>query len=410
MIKLFTTLVSAFVLFVVTWVFGPAGEPVNIAQKHPQIVRPGESFVIELTVQKGGISGFARLQQFLPAGFTAEPIETQGAQFIDEDQNIKFIWTQLPSDPTFTVSYRVQVAPNASGLKVMNGLFSYIENNKTQKVSIDPSEITLGNPLADANAGTQPQVSRKLIAVRPESGEYKVEITIQQSALANSARFVDYIPDGCTATVIDSRGAKFTFENQKAEFNWSRLPSDKSFTISYAVKSNRPAVTPVIDGMFVYGDDSLNETPELTEEVAAETEAAETATAETVTEKTSAVAEATAAAQSIDMNPVVAPSPVISLPAPQSGIFFKVQIAATRRSPVRNTPWFRKNCKITDEVALMEHEGWRKYVIGHFNTYKEATHAKKVTREKIKDAFVVAYMDGQRIDVRQALKSNSINQ
>ena len=100
----------------------------------------------------------------------------------------------------------------------------------------------------------------------------------------------------------------------------------------------------------------------------------------------------------------------IQLPAPQSGIYYKVQISATMKSPVRNNAWFSTKYKWQDNVDLAMQDGWKKYMIGTFNNYEQAKAFRNQTSEKISDAFVVAYDHGQRISVQEALKSNKSNQ
>jgi len=90
------------------------------------------------------------------------------------------------------------------------------------------------------------------------------------------------------------------------------------------------------------------------------------------------------------------------IPAPQKGIFYKIQIAATRKSPLRTDKFFREKFHIDQHVDLAEQEGWRKYMIGNFETYASANEFSRRTREKVPDAFVVAYKNAQRIPIKEA--------
>lgn len=65
---------------------------------------------------------------------------------------------------------------------------------------------------------------------------------------------------------------------------------------------------------------------------------------------------------------------------------------------------------MTEEVSLTYHEGWKKYLIGTFNDFKSANIHKRKTREKVSDAFVVAYQDGQRISLKEAAAAGTTNQ
>src|SRR5690606_27706498 len=110
----------------------------------PAQVATGGNFTVALTVKKGSIDGFAKLQQILPDGFTAERIETSNATFSFKDQTVKCIWMALPTDEEFTVSYKVSVDPSVSGNFDLFGSFSYIENNEKQEISLPHISITVG--------------------------------------------------------------------------------------------------------------------------------------------------------------------------------------------------------------------------------------------------------------------------
>jgi hypothetical protein len=92
-----------------------------------------------------------------------------------------------------------------------------------------------------------------------------------------------------------------------------------------------------------------------------------------------------------------------------SGLFYRVQIAATKRSSAKNTNWFNSKYHINTEVELTYQEGWKKYLIGQFTAYEDAKKYRNKTKERIPDAFVVAYENGTIISVRDALHRKTIN-
>ena len=408
MIKIVLLFASALSIFIAS-IFVTPESSIFVEQSFPTEVKPGTEFTVTLTVHKGKQTGFARLQQFLPKGFTAEAIDTKKAQFINDEESAKFIWISLPADEVFSVSYKVKVADNIDGKQVVNGLFYYIQDEKTQKLALDPIEITVSNSAIEAQ--NRPNVERKLISVNPDKGEYRVELTIHPNQETSGAQFIDDIPVNFNASAIETFGSTFTFEGQKAVFSWTTFPTESSFTISYLVHSSSSKTAPEINGMLVYGTDENKSESERSAEVIADD-----ATPDSIIDAliSSENERQLMAAKALESNNTTASATTanvdLNLPAPQTGIFYKVQICATRKSPARNGQFFEKKYKVTDNVELTNHEGWKKYIIGSFSSYEEAKAFGIKTKELVKDAFIVAYDNGERVPVNQAQANKKINQ
>jgi len=122
---------------------------VSVNTTLPATVAPGGSFTVELDVAKGDVSGFAKLQQNLPPGFSAEQGESANATFSFKDQKVKFLWMALPNN-NFQVSYKVNVDASLSGNQIIEGTFAYIQDNETEKYVIPKDIISVGANQADA--------------------------------------------------------------------------------------------------------------------------------------------------------------------------------------------------------------------------------------------------------------------
>ncbi len=82
------------------------------------------------------------------------------------------------------------------------------------------------------------------------------------------------------------------------------------------------------------------------------------------------------------------------------GIIYKVQIGAFRNKDL--TKYFNNNKNFSGDVDA---DGAKKYTLGEFVEYWEADNFKKYLREMgVKDAWIVAYKDGNRVPIKDALE------
>jgi hypothetical protein len=82
------------------------------------------------------------------------------------------------------------------------------------------------------------------------------------------------------------------------------------------------------------------------------------------------------------------------------GVVYKVQIGAFRNKDL--TKYFNNNKNFSGDVDA---DGAKKYTLGEFVEYWEADNFKKYLREMgVKDAWIVAYKDGNRVPIKDALE------
>jgi len=118
-------------------------DDVVVTQNIPETVEANADFTVEITLKKGDINGFAKLEQDLPDGFTALPIDMKGGSFTFERQKIKIIWFSIPTSNEFEISYSLKVAPQAKGKKIIGGKVYFLKDNQRQSTDIVPSSITI---------------------------------------------------------------------------------------------------------------------------------------------------------------------------------------------------------------------------------------------------------------------------
>jgi TolA-binding protein len=83
-----------------------------------------------------------------------------------------------------------------------------------------------------------------------------------------------------------------------------------------------------------------------------------------------------------------------------NGVVFKVQIGAFRNKDL--TKYFDNSPNFSGDVDA---DGTKKYSLGYFGDYWEADTFKKYLREMgVKDAWLVAYKNGQRVEMKDVLE------
>lgn len=257
---------------------------VIIEDNTPTTLQPGETKLVEISVNKGEIAGFAKLELVLPGGLTASPAETQGASFTFSGQKAKYIWMTLPDAQEFTVSYNITAEPSANGNLVVKGTFSYIKENQRVDYDLQSKLIAIGvagddvvetesdsdnsgdtatNDQGTTNDGSM-QCRRYVTEI--SANEYHVELEVSNAALEGFAKIMEKVPAGFAVEEDDSDGAIATIESSGIKYVWFDAPSTSSFTVSYRLQAMSSMSRPEIDGTFSFvRDNSPQELPVIEE-------------------------------------------------------------------------------------------------------------------------------------------------
>ena len=122
-------------------------QDVTVIQNIPANVAPNEEVIVSLTINKDDITGFAKIEQLLPVGFFASPIEVEGATFSFKDQKVKIIWMSLPEESEFTIHYKLKAPQDLNKKFTIRGKFSFIFNNEPKTIQIPKKHITISEGL-----------------------------------------------------------------------------------------------------------------------------------------------------------------------------------------------------------------------------------------------------------------------
>ncbi|MBL7981958.1 MAG: hypothetical protein JNL52_09135 [Flavobacteriales bacterium] len=294
MISKLVLLANLFGLFIIKAFFLA---DLSITQNIPASMAPGSEVRVTVNIEKGELTGFAKLQIDLPNGMSATAIETKGASFTFADGKAKFIWMSLPASPSFKVTYTLSADASASGVQQIRGRLSYIEDNERKTHELAPSTIDLGAAVAPAVAVTETtineteepanindlvsaaggapvgQVPVAVIdnfagtpAIQGAGGvsgtriitpitekEMLVEVTVKKGDIRGFGKLQETVPPGFTALEKSSDEAIFTAQDRIVKFVWLNLPARNEVKVVYKLRANeKPDGEYVIDGEFGY--------------------------------------------------------------------------------------------------------------------------------------------------------------
>lgn len=450
----------------------------SITQNIPTTMAPGTEVRVTVTVEKGTLSGFAKLQLDLPAGMTATAIETKGASFTFADQKAKFIWMALPASPKFNVSYTLKADASVSGSVNINGKLSYIEDNERKTYDLPTATIQVtGGAVAQTAPTTEPAPqetapvvappvvapdasndvvsaagaapvstepptaaappSLRLIPAQQGAGnvggtrtitaitesEMLVEVTISKGAIRGFGKLQESIPPGFTALEKSTDEAIFTSQGTIVKFVWLNLPAKSDLKVSYKLRgTGQPNGEYAVNGEFGYllndetqkavlGSTAFKVGPEAMLAQQAPDRSAPGESQQTAQEQPSTSGTEQASGNQQQTGQETAdrtekPKPVTTnrIPAPETGVTYKVQITAAHREV--GPEYFAERHHFTGAFSIERHEGWIKYTTGKFNQYREARDQRQAYiagGNNFPGPFVTAYNNGDRITVQEAL-------
>ncbi|MBL4706233.1 MAG: hypothetical protein JKY54_17025 [Flavobacteriales bacterium] len=397
-------------------------ENVSINHDFPTEINAGEEKVVIITLNKGAISGPARLKlDFTNAtGLEASEIESHGASFTFKDNSVLFIWYSIPADETITLKYKLKASADANGPQTVSGTSSYVDGGAREKMPIpsaivevngngtvstdpdpvDPDPIDPDVVVIDSSVDSIPPPPEVTTSrtVEADGDGFIVTVTINKENGKGFARLKEIIPNGFTAKGVQASGAVFTASSGTAKFLWSSIDVDTPVTVKYRLSPNPGtasgsySITGGFSAEFMVVDDV-------------------TKTANVDMSSFDYQGEVAGIdPDPVDPDPVdpdpVDPDPVDPDPVVNTGVEFKVQIMACHKNV--NQAYFKKRYGVTDRVATEAHEGWIKYTVGGYDKYKKARDKREqLSPLDLPHPFVSSYNAGERISVQEALMVTS---
>jgi hypothetical protein len=209
---------------------------------------------------------------------------------------------------------------------------------------------------------------------------FTMRCKIYKGALQGKAELTQILPIGFMVTDTAIAGAKVEFKNYTLSLYWDELPKDSIFEVTYNVQLDKIYGTlPMVSILYI---DTLNKEYRYKTDIFI---------------KRKIVAE-----------PIVVEEPVIEedeMQSPSDKVEFRIQIRAAYKQKI-STDSLARLLSIENTIEEERINNWYKYSIGSFKTYDEARAYRKdlVKRRLLKDAFIIAYFDNQRLNTLSELK------
>ena len=453
---------------------------VIVSMDVPKSVTAGTTFTVKLHIKKGNIQSFSRLFQDLPAGLQASSVYTANSDFSFQDKRVRMIWFRLPDTDTFSVLYSVAVDKRLKGQFTLSGSFSYISKNERKSLNVPAAQITiLPSPSLSPGLSVDIKDFEKIKQIKEQTikppqlfclrninpsgvlkGEYIVTVLIHKRDLNSYGKLEDTIPEGYFVYPLERKSGVFSFKQGIAKLQWTNLPEDQWFIISYRMTpqpgTSEKTGVPAGNFAFMYQNKTFSVPVHFTDVQLSQVYEknlnsildslstgkiglaylsmayrSEKETGESLlksqgetgknNEKLSLHENVADAAlnrkQDMEKMPSGKKPDIAEFPArddipedyvllPEKGLYFRIQIAASRQ--LVELPKHFQKMNVNDEIRVEKQDGWLKYTIGSFHIYEEARKYRDslCNNSKLTDAFIVAYNNGKRISIQEALNTN----
>jgi limonene-1,2-epoxide hydrolase len=419
---------------------------ITVSSNIPATLVAGQEIAIELKVRKGGMNGFAKLQLELPEGIVVKEAEDKGANYNYSAGTAKWVWPALPTESEIVVRLTLFIENSVLGSKTFGAKYSYVENNVKQVVEMEPVEVNVLPPGSEASlplaatteqdtakpvttVSSQPvstakdpdeqiSVTREISAGAGEN-EFLITVRIKKNGTKGFARYSDDLADGVIVKSARTDGGSFSVSDGKIKFVWVNVPEKDELEIAYTM-SGTTASAVMLAGEYSYLEDNQSKKYRVPMETIAfqtrnqtitetpvETPSQKTEPAVVTTEKKDPETVSPATVESVEraVAKKLSENTIEKTLSKKSGsLAFEVQVGAFTKSKVTAAK-LKKKFSIGESVRSEMHDGYVKFLTGSFSDYKNARNQRETikTVNGVKSAFVVAYNQGSRITVQEAL-------
>ncbi len=151
--------------------YAAGAEQIVSIRQAPYISPEGDAYIVNVLVNKENKQKFAKIEEEIPGGYSAVEMENKDAIFTFKDGKAKFLWMNMPQEPSFVVSYKLIPDNPQAPAPEIEGEFSFLEDEKTIVTDIYQRDIAVKDLSRD-----------ELLAMIPALKEGSEEITVQKPA------------------------------------------------------------------------------------------------------------------------------------------------------------------------------------------------------------------------------------
>ena len=430
----------------------------------------GQAVEVNLIINKNNFSGPGRLRLDLSQaeGITVKENMSDGSSFTFKDNEVLFIWYDLPSDKSIVISYTIIAKENSNGIKKIAGDFSFINDNERKQLEVPALIFKVNSELvANENFKENNSSTSSVRSIEKLENEYIVTVKTTINNHKGFARIKEELPKDFNAEEIETAGSIFKNTDGYAKFIWTNLSdSINEIIVKYKISNNKGLDTNfTISGVFSSekliseGYNSGIKIPvteyipfkEITENTEIDTIDAENTVQEDIKQDTSlelssnnelkteenlvvskdteVLVNETIAQIDIDSSVEVFKNEktevkenkeeivekknevvknIISTKKVNNNVDYKVQILAGHR--IISDRQVSNQFNYSGEYALETHNGWIKYTVGTNYKYSDARDSRnELKKYNFPGPFVTAYNYGERISVQEALILTSQN-
>lgn len=432
MIKYLFVCINGLILFLYN-LSSPQNEP-ELYANFPQAIVVNHEVVVEFRIKQSELIGFASLQLVLPAGFTAREMDSGAATFSVQEGQVTWTWQNIESEQDeMVLSLGITANQEAIGKHSIGASFYYILNNEKKSRDMTPAEVeimrdgegdmSLQNAQVNADTSTNKtsgdlnhqqlshaepsgtiEVSRSFSSTA-NAREMLVEVSIRKGITKGFARYSDILEPGFSARALRTDGGSFSLADGKVKFVWVSVPEKEELKVCYVLIQSGDENRINLKGEYSYlehnqskkaspADQTLSFTGTATASVAVNTEAP-------MGSKNTAKTEAKTQAAKSNTGEL---STETRLRKQDMSPRFEVQIGAFTKG-LASAVRLKKKFGIRESIRSEMADNFSKFMVGKHQAYKEARKHRDemVSTNGVKSSFVVAYHNGKRITVQEAL-------